>query len=79
MKAFRPLVFTSLIVFAANVALADIPASYYSSLTGKKDGELKTATCNLIRNFQKVSSYNALPSYFVKTDVYPESSRWWDM
>lgn len=71
MKAFRPLVFSSLIVFAANVALADIPASYYSSLTGKKDGELKTATCNLIRNFQKVSSYNALPSYFAKTDVYP--------
>ena len=79
MKAFRPLVFSSLIVFAANVALADIPASYYSSLTGKKDGELKTATCNLIRNFQKVSSYNALPSYFAKTDVYPGSSRWWDM
>lgn len=58
---------------------AAIPAGYYSSLTGKKDGELKTAIYNRIRNFTLISSYQDLPKYFQKTDVYPDSRRWWDM
>lgn len=62
--------------FAAN---AEIPAGYYSELNGKKDGELKTAAYNIIHSFTQISSYSALPSYFRRTDVYPESDRWWDM
>lgn len=60
-------------------ATADAPAGYYSSLNGKKEGELKTAVYKLTRNFTKVSSYTALPSYFQKTDVYPNSRQWWEM
>lgn len=59
--------------------LADVPAGYYSSLTGKKDGDLKTAIYNRIHNFTLISSYSDLPKYFRQTDVYPESNRWWDM
>ncbi|MDE6397159.1 MAG: endonuclease, partial [Muribaculaceae bacterium] len=60
-------------------ARADIPAGYYTSLNGKTGADLKTAVHNLVRNFTQVSSYSALPSYFMQTDVYPESRRWWDM
>lgn len=63
----------------ALTAMAEIPVGYYSSLTGKKEGDLKTAIFKITSNFTKVSSYNALPSYFFKTDVYPNSNRWWDM
>lgn len=58
---------------------ADAPAGYYSSLNGKSDAQLKTAVYSLIHNFTLISSYSALPSYFEKTDVYPQSNRWWDM
>ena len=58
---------------------AAIPAGYYSSLNGKKDGELKTAAYSIIHNFTQVSSYDALPDYFRKTDVRPNSNLWWDM
>lgn len=60
-------------------ASAEIPAGYYSSLNGKKESELKTAVYNVVRNFTRVSSYSDLPRYFEKTDVYPDSRRWWDM
>lgn len=60
-------------------ALADIPAGYYNSLNGLKEGELKTAVFNRIHNFRTVSSYSNLPQYFRVTDVYPESNLWWDM
>ena len=60
-------------------ASADEPAGYYRSLEGKSDGELKTAIYQLIHNFTQVSSYQDLPKYFQRTDVYPESKRWWDM
>lgn len=66
-------------VLAVFSASAEIPTGYYSSLNGKKEAELKTAIYNLIRNFTQVSSYSALPSYFQRTDVYPDSKRWWDM
>lgn len=64
---------------SATTASAEIPTGYYSSINGKKDAELKTALCNLIYNHTEVSSYSALPQYFQRTDVYPESRRWWDM
>lgn len=76
-KIFR--IAVALVLIGNGVANAEIPAGYYSSLNGKKEGELKTAIHNLVRNFTEVSSYSALPSYFQRTDVYPESRRWWDM
>lgn len=63
----------------AFASLADVPAGYYSSLNGKSEAELKTAIYKLVRNFTQVSSYSALPQYFQRTDVYPDSRRWWDM
>lgn len=67
-------------VFVSTAAsFAAIPAGYYTSLTGKKEGELKTAIHDITSKFTKVSSYEALPQYFQKTDVYPDSRRWWDM
>lgn len=83
MKFFRTLVL-SVVVFcvSANV-FAAAPAGYYSALNGKKEAELKTAAYNIIRNFTKASSndaiYSGLPESFRKTDVYPNSNRWWDM
>ncbi len=66
-------------IASASVAFAQAPAGYYKSLEGKKDAELKNEIYNLIHNFTRVSSYTDLPKYFQRTDVYPESSRWWDM
>ena len=66
-------------LFASAFSFAEAPASYYSSLNGKKDAELKTALYNIIHNFTRISSYQDLPKYFQTTDVYPESRRWWDM
>lgn len=64
-------------------ALAQIPAGYYSSLTGKRDAELKTALHNLLYNHTEISSYWDLPQYFQKTDAYPRDNvrygQWWDM
>ncbi len=64
-------------------ASADIPTGYYSSINGKKEGELKTALHNLLYNHTLISSYYALPEYFRKTDVYPVGDerygQWWDM
>lgn len=75
----RILTFCIGVAAACATLYAEIPSGYYNSLNGKKEGELKTAIYNLVRNFTQVSSYNALPSYFQRTDVYPQSKRWWDM
>ncbi len=68
---------------SALTAVADVPVSYYRSASGKKDGDLKTALHNLIYKHTEVSSYNALPDYFRRTDVYPYGNErygeWWDM
>jgi len=64
---------------AASAARADIPAGYYNSIDGKKDVQLKTAVFQVIHNLTRISSYSDLPKYFQKTDVYPNSKRWWDM
>lgn len=69
---------------AAGLAMsAGIPAGYYSSISGKRDGELKTALHKLLYNHTQISSYNNLPNYFRKTDIYPPDDdrygQWWDM
>lgn len=79
MKKFYTLLLLSLMAARGFMSYAEAPASYYNTLTGKKDGELKTAIYNIVHNFTRVSSYSALPQYFARTDVYPESKRWWDM
>ncbi len=56
-----------------------VPTSYYTSLNGLKTVELKNAVFKLVRNFTQVSSYYDLPKYFMQTDVYPDSNRWWEM
>lgn len=71
-------------IFAGILTIsAEIPAAYYSSVSGKRDGELKTALHNLLYNHTLISSYNNLPNYFRKTDVYPPGNerygQWWDM
>lgn len=67
------------VAFSSVSAMAEAPNGYYNSLVGKKEGDLKTAVYQLVHNFTTVSSYSALPQYFQRTDVYPESRRWWDM
>lgn len=67
---------TALICINAHAA---IPAGYYSSLKGKSEANLKTALYQIINPHTEVSSYSDLPKYFQKTDVYPNSTRWWDM
>lgn len=69
----------SLVTLLTITSSAEVPVQYYKSLKGLKDAELKTAIFKLVRNFTEISSYNALPQYFQRTDVYPESNRWWDM
>lgn len=81
-NCLRPLILLSLAAVAL-CAAAEIPAGYYSSISGKRDGELKTALHNLLYRHTEVSSYNALPDYFRRTDVYPPDNdkygQWWDM
>lgn len=77
MKTYKLLI--AALLGCSVMAHADIPAGYYNSLEGMKGPELKTAVYQIIRNLTTVSSYSALPQYFQVTDVYPESTRWWDM
>ncbi|MDE6228499.1 MAG: endonuclease, partial [Muribaculaceae bacterium] len=51
----------------------------YNAIDGKSEAELKTALFNVINPHTLISSYSNLPQYFQVTDVYPQSSRWWDM
>lgn len=76
MKIKALLLLFSITAIAASAA---VPAGYYRNANGKKDAELKTALCNIIYNHTEVSAYSDLPKYFQRTDVYPQSSRWWDM
>lgn len=78
MKAKHLLLAIALLTGAAT-ARAEAPSGYYNSLNGLSDGQLKTAIYERIHTFTTVSSYSNLPQYFRVTDVYPESSRWWDM
>lgn len=62
-------------------AKAEVPVSYYSSVNGLTDSDLKNALSRLIYNHKQVSSYNALPEYFEHTDSYEKDGTlyWWDM
>lgn len=75
MKSIVRTLMAVLTLAAATVGYAEIPAGYYNSINGLSDGVLKTALSNLSLKFTTVSSYNALPQYFQKTDVYPNSKR----
>ncbi len=55
-----------------------IPSGYYNSIDGLSGSALKTAVYQVIYPHTEVS-YSGLPSNFQKTDVYPDSRRWWDM
>lgn len=57
------------------------PTSYYQSINGLADENLKNALHTLIYTHSEVSSYSALPEYFKRTDAYYEGGRqyWWDM
>lgn len=66
-------------IAGATMASADIPANYYNRLDGKTGADLKQAVYEVINPHTEVSSYSDLPQYFQRTDVYPESRRWWDM
>lgn len=70
---------SALVLFFSLAATAEIPTGYYRTLNGKSEASLKTAIYELLKNHTLVSSYNSLPSYFAKTDVYPNSNQWWDM
>ena len=67
----------------ALTSFAEAPAGYYNSLKGLKDAELKTAVSKLVRNFTISGNYSTIYSNlrttFQKTDLYPNSKRWWDM
>ena len=78
-KRMKRSILTIVLAMATQWLLAAVPQGYYKSLEGKKEGELKTAIHKLIRNFTHVSSYNALPEYFQKTDVRPGGELWWEM
>lgn len=72
--------FFSLFLAAAAFSVsAEIPTAYYSRLDGKTGENLKTAAFEVINPHSTVSSYSDLPKYFMRTDLYPESERWWDM
>lgn len=59
------------------------PANYYKDLNGKTGAELKTAAHKIINPHTIPSSYSTyytnLRETFQKTDLYPDSRRWWDM
>lgn len=57
----------------------DDVTGYYSSLKGKSGAALKTALFTIINPHTQVSSYQNLPTYFLKTDVRPGTNYWWDM
>lgn len=81
-RRLRPIA-VAVAVAVAFGAAGDVPAGYYSSLTGKREAELKNALHTLLYNHTEVSSYTALPDYFRKTDVYPRTDsrygQWWEM
>lgn len=69
--------------FATSLLTAQVPATYYRTCSGKSGADLKNALHTLIYTHNEVSSYEALPDYFRKTDVYPPGNsrygQWWDM
>ncbi|MBD5250598.1 MAG: ribonuclease [Barnesiella sp.] len=79
MSTHRSTSLLAIIIAAVASLSAQIPAGYYDRLNGKCGAELKNAAYEIISPHTEISSYSDLPRYFQVTDVYPESSRWWDM
>jgi len=79
----RLLVASAIAVAGWGFAGAEPPANYYNTCVNKSGADLKTALHVLLYNHNEVSSYQNLPSYFRKTDVYPPGhsryGQWWDM
>ena len=78
MKKFLLLSLLSGLSLSGSAADRLIPAGYYNSINGLSGAELKTAVYKVIYPHTEVS-YSGLPTNFAKTDVYPDSHRWWDM
>jgi hypothetical protein len=76
-------VIASLCVFSVTATDRNIPSGYYNGINGKQGAALKTAVRDAIYSRTEVSNitsfYNALPQCFQRTDVHPDSNRWWDM
>lgn len=81
MKLKRLSLFLLLTATFSSLAAGDrtIPPGYYNAIDGKSEAQLKNALFSVIYPHTEISSYYDLPKYFRTTDVYPESSRWWDM
>lgn len=80
MKKFLPFSLFAIIILLLHVSIyAAVPAGYYKNLNGKTTSDLKTALYNIIKNQSQQQTYSKLPTYFQRTDVYPNSKRWWDM
>ncbi len=58
--------------------LAQIPAGYYNAAEGKKNGELKTALFNKIKNHINIG-YRALWDMYGDTDLKPGTNYIWDI
>lgn len=82
-RIMRMAVAAATLLLISATAVAEIPQGYYNDLNGKTQSALKTAACKIINPHTPVSSYNNLPQYFQKTDVYPAGDPkyglWWDM
>lgn len=70
-------------VLLSVAAWGEAPEGYYSGVANYADRDLKDVLHDLIYTHTLVSSYNALPQYFLLTDVYPQGheryGQWWDM
>jgi endonuclease I len=78
-SALRQFITIVALAWATISACGAIPSGYYTKLNGKTGADLKTAVYEIINPHTEVSSYSNLPSYFRRTDVYPNTNRWWDM
>ncbi len=78
-KSLKYILSAAIALLYSGVILAEIPAGYYSGINGKSTSELKTALYNIIKNQSQTQTYSGLPKFFQRTDVYPNSNRWWEM
>ena len=60
---------------STSVALAQIPANYYTAANGKKGEALRTALNSCISN-HTVLNYDALEQYYIPTDFRPDGTLW---
>ncbi len=76
---YRGLLAVILVITTAIVAAQTVPATYYSTINGKKEREIKTALHLILKN-HTVYDYNSLWTFFKLTDARPDNSAVvWDM